>query len=189
MKRYIPNALTLARFPLSVALAALHLAGLPLWGLVAGSLACVSDYFDGFFARRWKCESEFGKKVDPYADKTICWTLTIAVVSDVGLDPLLLPVIAAIAAYDVGLGIVRYVYRHVSIPTSPFAKRKTTALMVGLLVLYADGLLGQAAGEAAYWLGMTTLWGAMYFALRAMAHYVRQYGWGWLIPHPFNLML
>ncbi len=35
------------------------------------SLAAISDYFDGYFARRWHMESSFGKVMDPVADKLI----------------------------------------------------------------------------------------------------------------------
>ena len=35
------------------------------------SVACASDYFDGFFARKYNVVSEFGKFLDPVADK-IC---------------------------------------------------------------------------------------------------------------------
>ena len=47
--------------------------------------AVVTDYLDGYLARKWKVEGAFGRVVDPFADKIlVCGTLIMLV------DPLLL---------------------------------------------------------------------------------------------------
>ena len=68
----LPNALTLARFaliPVFVVLMA-RAEGGHSWpaGIVFG-VAAVTDQVDGFLARRWHVESEFGKYADPLADR------------------------------------------------------------------------------------------------------------------------
>jgi CDP-diacylglycerol--glycerol-3-phosphate 3-phosphatidyltransferase len=68
----LPNALTVARLLLIPVFVALMLAasGGHSWaaGIVFG-VAGITDQIDGFLARRWRVESEFGKVADPLADR------------------------------------------------------------------------------------------------------------------------
>jgi CDP-diacylglycerol--glycerol-3-phosphate 3-phosphatidyltransferase len=68
----LPNALTFFRLALIPVFVALMLAadGGHSWpaGIVFG-VAGVTDQVDGFLARRWRVESEFGKVADPLADR------------------------------------------------------------------------------------------------------------------------
>jgi CDP-diacylglycerol--glycerol-3-phosphate 3-phosphatidyltransferase len=70
--RQLPNALTVLRFLAIPIFAVLFLAAGdgPAWG--AGLLfaaAAVTDQLDGWLARRWRVESQFGKIADPLADR------------------------------------------------------------------------------------------------------------------------
>ena len=67
----IPNALTILRLALIPLFIGLMLADDPAnWpaGIVFG-VAGVTDQVDGFLARRWHVESQFGKVADPLADR------------------------------------------------------------------------------------------------------------------------
>jgi CDP-diacylglycerol--glycerol-3-phosphate 3-phosphatidyltransferase len=68
----LPNALTIARLALIPVFVALMLSadGGHSWpaGLVFG-VAGVTDQIDGFLARRWQVESDFGRIFDPLADR------------------------------------------------------------------------------------------------------------------------
>jgi len=68
----IPNALTIARLVLIPVFVVLMVrAGHnPSWpaGVVFG-IAAITDQIDGFLARRWHVESQFGKIADPLADR------------------------------------------------------------------------------------------------------------------------
>jgi CDP-diacylglycerol--glycerol-3-phosphate 3-phosphatidyltransferase len=70
--RQLPNALTVARLCLIPIFIALMLAadGGHSWpaGIVFG-VAGVTDQIDGFLARRWEVESDFGRIADPLADR------------------------------------------------------------------------------------------------------------------------
>ena len=68
----LPNALTIARFALVPAFVVLveradHAHSLAA-ALVFG-VAALTDQIDGYLARRWRVESEFGKYADPLADR------------------------------------------------------------------------------------------------------------------------
>ena len=72
MKRHIPNILTVARLvlsPIFLGVFLLDSAAGRVAALVVVALFELTDYIDGVLARRWKVESEFGKWVDPVADK------------------------------------------------------------------------------------------------------------------------
>jgi CDP-diacylglycerol--glycerol-3-phosphate 3-phosphatidyltransferase len=70
--RQLPNAITIARLVLIPVFVGLMVAahGAKSWpaGIVFG-VAGASDQIDGYLARRWRVESEFGKLADPLADR------------------------------------------------------------------------------------------------------------------------
>jgi CDP-diacylglycerol--glycerol-3-phosphate 3-phosphatidyltransferase len=68
----LPNALTIARLVLIPVYVALILAseGGHSWAAaIVFGVAAVTDQVDGWLARRWRVESEFGKVADPLADR------------------------------------------------------------------------------------------------------------------------
>jgi len=82
--RQIPNALTLIRFaaiPIFVWLLLEDRTG-PSWpaGIVFG-LAAITDQLDGYLARRWHVESQFGKVADPLADRLMIDTAVVLLVA------------------------------------------------------------------------------------------------------------
>lgn len=70
--QHLPNALTLLRFaaiPLFVWLLVRESEG-PSWAAgIVFALAAITDQIDGYLARRWHVESEWGKVADPLADR------------------------------------------------------------------------------------------------------------------------
>ena len=82
--RQIPNALTLLRFaaiPVFIWLLLDERSG-PSWpaGIVFG-LAGLTDQLDGYLARRWRVESQFGKVADPLADRLMIDTAVVMLVA------------------------------------------------------------------------------------------------------------
>ncbi len=69
--KYVPNLLSLAR------LAAAPFLFWALWqrqwnaALIVIVFAAITDFLDGFLARRWKVHSAFGEALDPIADKAL----------------------------------------------------------------------------------------------------------------------
>jgi CDP-diacylglycerol--glycerol-3-phosphate 3-phosphatidyltransferase len=96
----LPNALTLGRFaliPVFVVLLA-RASGGHSWaaGIVFG-VAAVTDQIDGWLARRWRVESEFGKYADPLADRLMIDAAVLLLFLD---DRLPWAALVAIAARD-----------------------------------------------------------------------------------------
>ncbi|HEX5325365.1 MAG TPA: CDP-diacylglycerol--glycerol-3-phosphate 3-phosphatidyltransferase [Acetobacteraceae bacterium] len=70
----LPNLLTLSRIaaiPLLVVLVALRLPAADLAACVVFSVAAITDYFDGHLARTRRQQSDFGRMLDPIADKLL----------------------------------------------------------------------------------------------------------------------
>jgi len=80
----VPNALTIARLALIPVFVVLMVrAGQdPSWpaGIVFG-IAAITDQIDGFLARRWRVESQFGKIADPLADRLMIDAAVILLVA------------------------------------------------------------------------------------------------------------
>jgi CDP-diacylglycerol--glycerol-3-phosphate 3-phosphatidyltransferase len=69
---HLPNALTIARLaliPIFVALVLTSDGGHSWPAAIVFGAAGVTDQIDGFLARRWRVESDFGKVADPLADR------------------------------------------------------------------------------------------------------------------------
>ena len=49
-----------------------------IWALFLFLLASISDYWDGFLARKYKLESKLGEIIDPIADKILAMFLILA---------------------------------------------------------------------------------------------------------------
>ncbi len=91
----LPNQLTISRLVLTL-LFVLSLSIPWAWsstvGLAIFVAASLTDYLDGELARRWKLESNFGRLMDPLADKVMMAAALICLV-----DARVLPAWAAIA--------------------------------------------------------------------------------------------
>ncbi|UUD37822.1 CDP-diacylglycerol--glycerol-3-phosphate 3-phosphatidyltransferase [Mycoplasmoides fastidiosum] len=126
-RKNIPNAITIFRIVLAlvavifyflavnnhhylytVNFTALNLiSSVSQWGFIGACLffiAAISDFFDGYLARKWKVVSNFGKIVDPIADKVlingtflilainfqiaVAWAVLLFIVRDIMLDSL-----------------------------------------------------------------------------------------------------
>ena len=85
---WLPNALTIGRI-LSLPLLFWLIAGksvatpegvaLLKWATGLFILCGITDFLDGYFARKWKVVSDFGRMLDPIADKLLVATCLIAI--------------------------------------------------------------------------------------------------------------
>ncbi len=70
----LPNQLTVLRLFLTALFAAVMSAPVPgagTIGLLLFLVACLTDYVDGYLARRWNLITDFGKLIDSLADKVL----------------------------------------------------------------------------------------------------------------------
>ena len=132
----IPNILTLFRSFAAIILPLIIIYGGEIGALIATPiliLAGVSDYFDGFFARKYKVISNFGKILDPVADKLLVIGVIFALASENMLDyyysffPALLIVLREILISGLRESISSY---NISLKVTLLAKWKTTIQLV-----------------------------------------------------------
>lgn len=177
----VPNILTVFRLLAAPAVALVFVA-LPrpaadLWALALFLGASATDFLDGWLARRFNQQSEFGRMLDPIADKAMVMTALAVVMMLAGPDPWLIPPAAAIFLRETAVsGLREHLAGRVSIPVTKLAKWKTTVQMAAIGVLMggfwagaggwpgAAGSVG-AAGIALLWLAgaLTLITGWDYF--------------------------
>jgi CDP-diacylglycerol--glycerol-3-phosphate 3-phosphatidyltransferase len=89
IKKTIPNGLTIFRCITAILLPMIIIYGGDNGAVIAAPLlllAGLSDYFDGFYARKYDVVSNFGKIIDPIADKLLVIGVLLALASENMLD-------------------------------------------------------------------------------------------------------
>ena len=73
----VPNILTFSRLIAAPAIGFLVLHDYHAWAVGLFAYAGITDLIDGYIARRWKLQTVVGSVIDPMADKTLMFILTI----------------------------------------------------------------------------------------------------------------
>jgi cardiolipin synthase len=138
-------------------------------------IAAITDWFDGFLARRWNQTSSFGAFLDPVADK-----LMVAGALLVLMEFRSIEYIAIIAFIIIGREIAISALREwmaqigasKSVAVSSIGKIKTTAQMIAIpMLLFDKSLCGVI--DTHYW-GQILLWIAAGLTLWSMFYYLRK---------------
>ena len=139
----IPNLLSLSRMLTTILVFVLILLNSP-WAFLTATalfiLASVTDFFDGYLARRFKLVSPLGVFLDLTADKVFISAILIALVQ-VSLVPAWIVVIIVAREFLVtGLRSIAAARGKV-IPAGMWGKQKTLITMIAItLLLFAKGL-------------------------------------------------
>lgn len=168
----LPNALTLLRIFLVPVLVALLLTrtehGLFLGALVFG-LGVLTDYLDGYFARKRNQVTRLGILLDPIADKLLT---TAAFISLVEMDAAPAWMVVIIVGREFAVTGLRNLAagRGVLIAASGLGKGKMVSQVVAILLL----LLGQRFTLLRP-LGVVALWVVLVLALVSAVDYFRRF--------------
>jgi CDP-diacylglycerol--glycerol-3-phosphate 3-phosphatidyltransferase len=164
----LPNSLTIARIFLVPVLVSVLLTkfegrlvlGLPveLVGAAIFGLASLTDWLDGYLARRRGQVTWVGQMLDPIADKLLISATLVSLVQ-LGLAPAWMVTVIIGREFAVtGLRSLAYA-RGLTMPASPLGKLKMVSQVVAILLL----ILGWErlpllllAGQAALWIVMAT---------------------------------
>nr|KIR84725.1 cardiolipin synthase [Cryptococcus tetragattii IND107] len=109
----IPNALTLARILACPVLGYMIVQGDYAWATGILFVSGVTDWLDGWLARRYNSFSVLGSILDPAADKALMTTL-VGTLAWAGLLPI--PLAILIVGRDVALSISAFYFRYISLP-------------------------------------------------------------------------
>jgi cardiolipin synthase len=182
----LPNALTIMRIVLVPVFAVAFVmpgdaARLVAFGVFV--IAGVSDWLDGFAARKLKAGSDFGRMLDPIADKVLVAVALMMLVAEgtfrrvnpeTGASVFsllrLVPALIILAREILVSGLREFLAElRVSLPVSQLAKWKTAAQMVAIAVL----LLGDAAPPIVTHIGLALIWVAAGLTLITGYDYLR----------------
>jgi CDP-diacylglycerol--glycerol-3-phosphate 3-phosphatidyltransferase len=172
----LPNALTLLRILLiPVLIVVFYLPA--FWGREAAALvfvlAAITDWLDGYLARRMQLVSALGAFLDPVADKLMVATALVLLVQ---ADPRVSTAVAAavIIGREIAISALREwmaeIGSRTKVAVSMTGKFKTAAQMVAIsLLLYRDDLFGLPV----YSIGLILLYIAVALTLWSMLLYLR----------------
>ena len=176
----LPNTLTLGRIflvPLLVVVLLTSFDGKSVLGVsnemlgaAIFALASITDWLDGYLARRRGQVTGLGEWMDPLADKLLI-TAALILLVQLGRAPAWM--VAVILGREFAVTVMRsFIYaRGHSLPASMIGKIKMVAQVVAILAL----ILGPGHIEAFYVLGHIALWIATLAALVSAVDYTRRF--------------
>lgn len=144
----IPNILTFSRILAIPVVVGLVFIDPPIGNWLAFSVyasACITDFFDGYFARAWHQQSKLGRFLDPIADKLLVAAVLLMLVGIDRVSGLTVIPAAIILCREILVSGLREFLAgvHVSLPVSRLAKWKTTLQLIALGFL----LVGEAGPD------------------------------------------
>lgn len=174
IKQQIPNMLTWSRIavvPLVIWLIYLDTLVSGIWACALFVLASITDYYDGYLARKWNIVSTMGKFMDPVADKILVSSTLIMLIPTGRLTTLMVIIIVARDSIIDGLRSVAAT-QNVIISAAKMGKWKTATQMVAIpCILLNYPLFGLPIYEIGYW----TLWVSVALSVASAYSYIQDY--------------
>jgi cardiolipin synthase len=137
-------------------------------------VAAITDWFDGYLARRWNETSAFGAFLDPVADKLMVAGALLVLID---LERLSAIIAFIIIGREITISALREWMAQIgasnSVAVSSLGKVKTTAQMVAIPMLLFNGRLFGVIDTAqwGYWLilvaSVLTVWSMFYYLQKA----------------------
>jgi len=161
----LANALTISRIIVVPVIVVLLIIDGVIPSVIAAVLfiaATITDYLDGYFARKYHMESDLGKLLDPLADKLLIASVMIMLIP-LGRVPAWIA--AVIIGREMAVTGLRSIAseKHIIIAANWLGKYKTAfqcAALIPLLIHYPIlGIQFQLAGEFFLWIALFfTIW-------------------------------
>jgi CDP-diacylglycerol---glycerol-3-phosphate 3-phosphatidyltransferase len=176
----LPNTLTAVRIflvPLLVVVLLTKFEGRLVFGLrkeLIGAaifgIASLTDWLDGYLARRRRQVTTLGQLMDPLADKLL---ITAALVSLVQMDLAPAWMVAVILGREFAITVLRSIAyaRGITIPASPLGKFKMVSQVIAILLL----ILGRDHLQGFFVLGQVALWVVLIAAVASGLDYYRRF--------------
>ena len=179
----LPNLLTYGRILAVPAIAACFLLirddGGRWLSLAIFTVACLTDWLDGYLARVWDQQSTLGRMLDPIADKLLVGTALLLLVNDNTIDRGSIYAAIIILCREILVSGLREFLAELKkqVHVSQLAKYKTTLQMIALGVLIAgpagDKLISgvSSTGTVLLWIAaLLTLYTGYDYLKAAISH-------------------
>ena len=152
----VPNTLSLIRVFMVPAFVAtlIFMREIPVWGIIVPiiiyALTALTDMLDGQIARRCNLVTDFGKFIDPLADKFMVLSSMIAMLvwmvlrNEVVMSIIFVWVVLIILLRELGVTSLRLVVAGKSgivVAASWFGKIKTVSQMVGTVIILIEPMI------------------------------------------------
>jgi CDP-diacylglycerol--glycerol-3-phosphate 3-phosphatidyltransferase len=173
-KKKLPMRITISRsliVPVIVALMFPDRLAFNLTAAILFILASITDYYDGYFARKYQAVSTMGKFMDPIADKILVTSILVMLATLQKIDPLM---VIIILARDTFIGGIRSVAAadNVIIDAQSAGKWKTALQMIAIPAVIIDQtIVGVPFEKIGYW----TLWVSVILSVTSGAQYYLVY--------------
>ena len=174
--RHLPNLITFSRIGVLIALLWLVLqewtgaATLAFFCILYGS---VSDFLDGYIARKYNLITNFGKIMDATVDKVMTLGSFILLVWLGLLEPFLLAsiVVALIAVREIGITILRFVAtrKNLVLAAEKSGKRKTIWQTTAICVFFAIPMFER---DFATWIGVDLSLFGLFVRINAYLYFI-----------------
>jgi len=176
MQMNLPTLLTLARIvliPIIIVIFYLPYTWARPLSAAVFALAGITDWLDGYLARKWNQESRFGAFLDPVADKLMVATVLILIVEFDNSPWLTIPAIVIIGR-EITISALREWMAEMgqrgSVAVSWLGKYKTTLQIIALTMLL---YLHPIASLPVYKIGMFALYAATALTIWSMISYLK----------------
>ncbi|WP_031433195.1 CDP-diacylglycerol--glycerol-3-phosphate 3-phosphatidyltransferase [Methylomarinum vadi] len=140
-------------------------------------VAGITDWLDGYLARKMSLETAFGAFLDPVADKLMVAFVLVLLVQTEASAYLAIPA-AIIIGREITIASLREwmaeVGQRAKVKVSQLGKWKTTAQMVAIgMLLYREDFIGLPINLMGYWLlylaALLTLWSMVNYLMVAIS--------------------
>ena len=178
MNLNLPNKITLSRLVLAVVFFVLVSFEDPAvldWAETVFVIACLTDYFDGYFARRYNLVTAFGRVADPFVDKVIvCGGFALLAGRSAVIAPWM--VVVLISREFLVSSIRGYAESHgIAFGAELSGKIKAVVQMVALglaIYLYAHGRLPFLPRVSSVWMTSGVIYAALVLTVLSAVLYV-----------------
>jgi CDP-diacylglycerol--glycerol-3-phosphate 3-phosphatidyltransferase len=164
----LPNILTFSRIlliPVLIIVFYLPWKGAHLLATGIFIVASITDWLDGYLARKWKQTTMLGAFLDPVADKVLVATCLLLLVGAKDIDYITLPAIV-IVGREIVISALRELMaewgKRTSVAVGFLGKIKTTLQMIALVLLLAfnpeQTWLGSLGVVMLYVAAIMTIW-------------------------------
>ncbi|MDR1334096.1 MAG: CDP-alcohol phosphatidyltransferase family protein [Holosporaceae bacterium] len=138
MIQLLPNILSFFRLIASVILVSLILKNNFKEAFCLFALAAISDFLDGYIARKFKVSSAFGAMLDPLADKALMLT-SYALFAYMGLIPIFVAVLVIARDLLILLVVALCKIRGVKLQMQPLLSSKINTTIQLIFILWVLG--------------------------------------------------
>lgn len=148
-----------------------HIRLFHLIGAILFILASISDFFDGYIARKFHLISTFGQMFDPIADKLLVGCVIVMLIKKDKINEF--PGLLILAREFIVAGLREFLAQiKISVPVSRLAKIKTVVQMCALIILIL-GTHGSGIAQLDL-IGRISIWIAAFLTIVTGFSYIKE---------------